>query len=181
MQYVSAKESERALYERLDRLNDMVTGGDAYPRVDVLFEDPPVVMLHHDDLTENPLYDVVARVWDLRDADRAGAQLLKAQQSGVRISTLELVQGIGTTTLVGTLPPHGSVILPMKLEPTSEKLDLAAQIGSRVGFFSQRLIFRRVGGRWCRATRIVRGGNNSERILLEKVDPDFPQGEWPAH
>ncbi len=115
------------------------------------------------------------------DADRAGAQLLKAQQSGVRISTLELVQGIGTTTLVGTLPPHGSVILPMKLEPTSEKLDLAAQIGSRVGFFSQRLIFRRVGGRWCRATRIVRGGNNSERILLEKVDPDFPQGEWPAH
>jgi len=28
--------------------------------------------------------------------------------------------------------------------------------------------------RWRRATRIVRGGNNSERILLEKVDPDFP-------
>ncbi len=142
-----------------------VTGGDSFCYLIELLGDPnrPFRCVNHQG--QYPLYDVTIRISDLDKLEALKGDL-----------TLEKIAQTETYLKVGNLGPGQGRFMGMwELADTDQKR-YNIFISARNGFFTQLLRFRRVKGRWVRATKVYRE-SEEEKVLLEKIQPEFPRDE----
>ena len=147
----------------LDRKTlDAITGGDSFCYVVISQRPDGIVALMFLHQGNAPLYDVTARLFDL---DR-----YEEKKDSLPIG--EAFAYAGTNLSIGTIGTGHAVErgqIPLKSFPTrGYNIFFAA----RNGFFHELLRLKKVDGVWTQALKVIR----DERVIFEKIDPDFPIG-----
>ncbi len=125
-----------------------------------------------------PLYDVEARIVNLRQFERIAAETP---------GDLTMRQFMSSSTMlkVGNLAPGAAFsVLDKPLPFTDEQPNFRVFFGARNGFWHEDLLLRRINGKWLYAVRVFREIGNDKKLLSEKIDKGFPRTgdgkiEWP--
>ena len=170
-QQASFERNLREKSEEIARLNrelaNSVIGGDSFCYLEILSLDSVtnggILTVTHQG--EYHLYDVHARIADLEKSDR-----LKENRPKGNLSLATLDQ-INTYTSIGNLTPSSSLILREFTLGNGTTRGFNIFFSARNGSFTQLLRFKKVNGKWVRATKVER----ENELLYEKVDDEFPR------
>jgi hypothetical protein len=125
-----------------------------------------------------PLYDVEARIVNLRQFERVAAETP---------GDLTMRQYMSSSTMlkVGNLAPGSAFsVLDKALPFTDEQPNFRVFFGARNGFWHEDLLLRRIKGQWLHAVRVLREVGNDKKLLFEEIDKGFPRTgdgkvDWP--
>ena len=168
-QQSSFERNLREKSEEIARLNQelakSVIGGDSFCYLEILSLNPVtnvgILTVKHQG--EYHLYDVHARIGDLEKLDQ-----LKGNLS---FATLATLNQINTNISIGNLTPSHGLILQQVSLGNGDTRAFNIFFSARNGSFTQLLRFKKVNGKWVRATKVER----ENELLYEKVDDEFPR------
>ena len=170
-QQASFERNLREKNEEIARLNrelaNSVIGGNSFCYLEILSLDSVtnvgILTVKHQG--EYHLYDVHARIADLEKIDQLKGNLPKGKLS------LATLNQIHTHISIGNLiPSHGSVLQQVSLGNGNTRA-FNISFSARNGSFTQLLRFKKVNGKWVRATKVER----ENEVLYEEVDDEFPR------
>ena len=117
---------------------------------------------------KNPIQDVTARVVDLK---KFNDEIVSGRKKTLQeFLTSEIYIRVGNLYPGAALP----IIQPL-IFSDSQKQDFNIFFSGNNGFWTQELRMRWSGQLWLHATRVKRSEGKTDKLLLEKVDKDFPR------
>ena len=145
-------------------LMNSISGGDSFcyltvGNIDSVKNIGQFVILHEG---KHPLYDVHVRIVDLDKWDQH-----KGEMSFATLKQLD------TSISLGTLIPSSAQMLHRVPLGNDNTRRFNIFFSARNGFFNQSLRFKKIHGKWVRATKVMRGGG--DEVIYEKVDDEFPR------
>ncbi len=156
----------------------IITGGDSYCYIDILpaINNSNTIDLHLAREGGYPIYDISLRIDDCEEVDR----IFKEEQMVTKFhreslaKSMERLSKASKVFPVGNLGPNRGLLLgDLTLPSNADKKSYFVDITSRNSYITEKIIFRRVEGKWKIAYKVMR--NN--KIAKEFVENGFPEND----
>ncbi|MEK6282538.1 MAG: hypothetical protein AABN95_19425 [Acidobacteriota bacterium] len=131
---------------------------------------------------KSPLYDVQVMVLDLQFYDPS--KIERGKESHLPFKIGDMPVGSVWANLDVDIPFSHSVDIPFN-KAKKERHDYQINFTARNGWWTQDLLWQKVGDRWLTATRVFREGpdpstlGTSKKLIFTKIDDGFPgEPDW---